>query len=82
MSPLRGAVIYDCTGNDAKRKIQPPFEFVGFLGLSSGEGWFEILMRQGCSILTVTARNVHPPPHQRCKRHFPEKDLVSPDDFV
>ncbi|GIY87109.1 hypothetical protein CEXT_746761 [Caerostris extrusa] len=44
------------------------------------EGWTEIFMRQGCSRLTVTARNVHPP-LQRCKRHFPEKDLASPDDF-
>ncbi|GIY87110.1 hypothetical protein CEXT_746771 [Caerostris extrusa] len=135
----RGAVIYDCTGNDAKRKIQPPFQFVGPLGLSSREfvcttlltpaqhdidlshekasfvflsrgaviydctgndakrkinhhsnlssllvfhpeGWIEILMRQGCSRLTVTARNVHPS-LQPCKRHFPETDLASPNDF-
>ncbi|GIY51273.1 hypothetical protein CDAR_446011 [Caerostris darwini] len=80
MSPLRGAVIYDCTANDAKRKIQPPLKFVGPLGLSSREGWIKIVMRQGCSRLTVTARNVCPP-LQSCKRHFLEKDLASPDDF-
>ncbi|GIY51272.1 hypothetical protein CDAR_446001 [Caerostris darwini] len=67
MSPLRGAVIYDCTGNDEQRKIQPPFEFVGFLGLSSGEGWFEILMRQGCSSLEATfGPFTDDPSHQRC----------------
>ncbi|GIX98680.1 hypothetical protein CEXT_296761, partial [Caerostris extrusa] len=54
----RGAVIYDCTGNEAK-KVPTTIQFWALLVFHQ-DGWIKILMRQGCSRLTVTARNVYP----------------------
>ncbi|GIX98681.1 hypothetical protein CEXT_296771 [Caerostris extrusa] len=79
MSPLRGTVICDCPGNDAKRMIQPPFQFVSPLSLSSGR------VDRNINEAGLQQVNCH---REKCQSSSPtlrmtfsEKDFSSPEDF-